>query len=79
MIGGIKKGILKDVAAGMNYLYNRSPPLLHRDLKSLNILVTNQWKAKVSDFGMAKANTSAIMSTATATKTADGGGLGSSK
>ncbi|GMI02414.1 hypothetical protein TrLO_g14151 [Triparma laevis f. longispina] len=79
MNSGRKKGIPMDVAARMNYLYIRSPPLFHRDLKSLNILVTNQWKAKVSDFGMAKADTSAMMSSTNATKTAGGEGLGSSK
>lgn len=47
-------GIALDVAQGMNYLHSHDPPILHRDLKSLNILVDNNWRAKVADFGMTR-------------------------
>ena len=40
-------GILSDVAQGMLFLHTRDPPLIHRDLKSGNILVTNEWNGKV--------------------------------
>eukprot|EP01130_Rhizamoeba_saxonica_P013825 TRINITY_DN5942_c0_g1_i1.p1 TRINITY_DN5942_c0_g1~~TRINITY_DN5942_c0_g1_i1.p1 ORF type:complete len:739 (+),score=139.65 TRINITY_DN5942_c0_g1_i1:112-2217(+) len=43
-----------DVARGMNYLHNYDPPIIHRDLKSENILVTSGYKCKVTDFGLAK-------------------------
>jgi len=32
-------GIAEDVAKGMNFLHSQSPPRIHRDLKSPNILV----------------------------------------
>ncbi|GAQ78444.1 Protein kinase superfamily protein [Klebsormidium nitens] len=43
-----------DVAKGMNYLHSCSPPIVHRDLKSPNILVDRDWTAKVGDFGMSR-------------------------
>jgi serine/threonine protein kinase len=33
------KAVLLSVARGMNYLHSRTPPILHLDLKSPNILV----------------------------------------
>ena len=42
-----------ETARGMHYLHSRSPPVLHRDLKSVNLLVDYEWHIKVSDFGLA--------------------------
>ncbi|GLT89922.1 hypothetical protein SLE2022_078820 [Rubroshorea leprosula] len=36
-----------DVARGMNYLHTRMPMIVHRDLKSPNLLVDNGWHVKV--------------------------------
>jgi serine/threonine protein kinase len=47
-------GIALDVARGMTYLHSFRPPILHRDLKSLNILVDENWRGKVADFGMTR-------------------------
>eukprot|EP01133_Synstelium_polycarpum_P013612 gene13612-16019_t len=44
-----------DVARGMDFLHSVTPPLLHRDLKSPNILLTRtngRLRAKVGDFGL---------------------------
>ncbi|GLT90922.1 hypothetical protein SLE2022_088370 [Rubroshorea leprosula] len=43
-----------DVARGMNYLHHRNPPILHRDLKSSNLLVDRNWTVKVGDFGLSR-------------------------
>lgn len=43
-----------DVARGMNYLHNCNPPVIHRDLKSSNLLVDKNWTVKVADFGLSR-------------------------
>ncbi|KAI3917734.1 hypothetical protein MKW98_021496 [Papaver atlanticum] len=43
------------VAQGLSYIHhNCSPPIIHRDVKSSNILLDSDFKAKVADFGVAK-------------------------
>lgn len=44
--------ILLDAARGMNFLHRHSPPILHMDLKSPNLLVDGDWRCKVADFGL---------------------------
>lgn len=34
-------------AKGMNYLHRRNPPIVHRDLKSPNLLVDKKYTVKV--------------------------------
>ncbi|OQR87213.1 protein kinase [Achlya hypogyna] len=46
--------MLLDSARGMNFLHSSSPPLIHRDLKSINLLIDADWRCKVSDFGLSK-------------------------
>jgi serine/threonine protein kinase len=46
--------IMTDIASGLAYLHSFSPPIIHRDLKSLNVLVTSNWRGKVADFGMSR-------------------------
>ncbi|CAJ1355750.1 unnamed protein product [Effrenium voratum] len=57
--------ILLDVAAGMKYLHEQKPSILHRDLKSSNVLLakplrsaTQEPFAKVADFGLSRAEAS---------------------
>eukprot|EP00947_MAST-08B_sp_MAST-8B-sp1_P006517 g6517.t1 len=46
--------VVEDVAAAMHYLHTRQPPVIHRDLKPLNVLLTETGEAKVCDFGLAR-------------------------
>ena len=55
----IRKKFLLQIAKGMNYLHKNNPPILHRDLKSLNIFLTNDIKnnndtanIKIADYGL---------------------------
>ncbi|CAA7060147.1 unnamed protein product [Microthlaspi erraticum] len=52
-----------DVARGMNYLHRRTPPIVHRDLKSSNLLVDRNWNVKVGDFGLSKWKNATFLST----------------
>ena len=49
-----KLQIMLESAAGMQYLHDSNPVILHRDLKSDNLLVTNDWSIKVADFGLSR-------------------------
>lgn len=50
----ITYSILHDIAVGINYLHHQVPPIIHRDLSSNNILLTQSMMAKISDLGVAK-------------------------
>ncbi|DBA75584.1 TPA: hypothetical protein ACH3X2_009138 [Trebouxia sp. C0005] len=41
-----------DAAKGMLQLHSHKPPILHRDLKSPNLLVDKHWRVKVTDFNL---------------------------
>ncbi|KAK7269254.1 hypothetical protein RIF29_21974 [Crotalaria pallida] len=43
-----------DVARGMNCLHTSTPTIVHRDLKSPNLLVDKNWNVKVCDFGLSR-------------------------
>uniref|UniRef100_A0A7N0TAN4 non-specific serine/threonine protein kinase n=1 Tax=Kalanchoe fedtschenkoi TaxID=63787 RepID=A0A7N0TAN4_KALFE len=51
----IRMKIILGTARGLAYLHEGlEPKVVHRDIKSSNILLDKQWNAKVSDFGLAK-------------------------
>ncbi|PKA61237.1 Receptor-like protein kinase HSL1 [Apostasia shenzhenica] len=64
LLHGSKGGILDwptryrialDAAEGLSYLHHDCvPPIVHRDVKSNNILLDGELRAKVADFGVAK-------------------------
>ena len=53
-----KLAIMRDAAAGLDYLHCLPDPIIHRDVSSANVLLVSkgpgQWATKISDFGSAK-------------------------
>lgn len=43
-----------EIAQGVLYLHSCTPPILHRDLKSLNIFLDVHLRIKIGDFGWTK-------------------------
>ncbi|XP_038881631.1 serine/threonine-protein kinase CTR1-like [Benincasa hispida] len=58
-----------DVAKGMNYLHKRNPPIVHRDLKSPNLLVDKKYTVKVCDFGLSRLKAHTFLSSKSAAGT----------
>ena len=50
----LKCSILHDVASGLTYLHERSPPIIHRDLSARNVLLNLGMVAKIADLGVAR-------------------------
>ena len=50
----ISYSILHNVALGLCYLHGQTPPIVHRDLSSNNVLLTPNMTAKISDLGVAR-------------------------
>ncbi|KAG0607368.1 hypothetical protein M758_8G023000 [Ceratodon purpureus] len=68
----IRFKIAQDVAQGLEYLHHgANPPIIHRDVKSANVLLDEKLSAKVADFGifkLADSNTSRNQSVETNVK-----------
>ena len=47
--------VIKGIAHALSYMHHDcSPPIVHRDISSNNILLDSNYEAHVSDFGTAK-------------------------
>ena len=49
-----RRRISIEIARAVLYLHLCDPPIIHRDLKSLNILLDDNYKVKIADFGWTK-------------------------
>lgn len=52
-----KISLASDIASALVYLHSLVPVIIHRDLKSLNVLLTDSLEAKLSDFGLSRERT----------------------
>ena len=50
----LKCSVLHNVASGLAYLHQRSPPVIHRDLSARNVLLNSGLVAKIGDMGVAR-------------------------
>ena len=51
---GLKCSVLHNVASGLAYLRERTPPVIHRDLSARNVLLNSGMVAKIADLGVAR-------------------------
>lgn len=52
-----------EATRGIDQLHNGDPQIVHRDLKSLNLLVNEKWDVKVCDFGLSRFTTGTNLET----------------
>ncbi|XP_075516801.1 putative serine/threonine-protein kinase SIS8 [Primulina tabacum] len=60
-----------DAARGLNYLHTCTPLIVHRDLKSPNLLVDKNWVVKVCDFGLSRMKHNTYLSSRSTAGTAE--------
>ena len=50
----LKCSVLHNVACGLAFLHEQSPPVIHRDLSARNVLLDSEMVAKIADLGVAR-------------------------
>ena len=46
--------LARDVASALEYLHTRAKKIIHRDVKAENVLVSQDWRAKLTGFGLSR-------------------------
>ncbi|KAL3658519.1 hypothetical protein V7S43_016403 [Phytophthora oleae] len=49
-----KVNLALDMAEALVYLHSFDPTIIHRDIKTRNVLLNHEWEAKLSDFGISR-------------------------
>ena len=49
-----KKRILLEICEGLEFLHSANPPIIHRDIKAANIMITDDGTVKIIDYDAAK-------------------------
>jgi len=52
--GADRKQLILDVSRGLAYLHTHKPPIVHADLKGNNVLITDDGRGALCDFGLSK-------------------------
>lgn len=55
--------VVTAVASAMSYLHGLPRPIVHRDIKPLNVLLSRGGVAKLCDFGLARARLNTVIVT----------------
>ena len=50
----VSRRVLDCCLRGLIYLHRHTPPIIHRDLKSANLLIDDSFNVKICDFGLAR-------------------------
>ena len=59
---GLCISMVRDVCSGLRYLHSSTPPVLHGDIKSANVLVNDSFDCKLSDFGLSSTKGRTLLS-----------------
>jgi len=58
----------KEIILGIDALHTHEPIVIHRDLKTLNVLVTKDYHCKLADFGLSRTDTTTNLNSLIQTK-----------
>ncbi|KAJ7585006.1 kinase-like domain-containing protein [Mycena floridula] len=53
-----RRNVIDDIAAAMQYLYEYSPPIVHADIRCANVLVQDNLRCCLADFGLSSISAS---------------------
>ncbi|KAG0256706.1 hypothetical protein DFQ27_005538 [Actinomortierella ambigua] len=62
-----KRRLADEIARGLEYMHHHR--ILHRDLKSANVLLSKHWEVKLADFGLAEIKTATVSRSSAAAAT----------